>query len=205
MIRYYARKKQHGFAYKEYPDLEGEKWERIEGSKTNRGDHWEISNKSRVKRVTKYASNVLWGNQLSCSNEYPTITINEKHWMCHILAFKTFHKKLWDDKKPGEMVLHKDDDKDDFRPHKLYLGMHADNMKDAHDNGKSDGTKSARKKCASYIDGIHEKDHLSQSDVAKYLKNKGCSKASIRSIIGSIGIALSGKWKTAYGRTWQII
>jgi hypothetical protein len=39
------------------------------------------------------------------------------------------------------MVLHEDDDKEDFRPHKLRLGTRSDNAKDAHDNGKFDSTK----------------------------------------------------------------
>jgi hypothetical protein len=52
MIKYYAQKKQHGFAYKEYLDLEGEIWKSIKGSKNKKGC-WEISNMKRVKYVTK--------------------------------------------------------------------------------------------------------------------------------------------------------
>jgi len=102
------------------------------------------------------------------------------------------------------MVLHEDDDKEDFRPHKLRLGTASENQKDAHDNEKYDSTKSARKKCASYIDGELEKDdYTSLTDAAEYLKTKGYPKASQN----KISMALSDKYKSnmAYGRTWQKI
>lgn len=206
MIAKYAQRKQQGFAYKEYPDFPGEMWEQIEGSKTNRG-YWEISNMNRVRYITKHASNVMWGDRLGRQKEYPTVVINGKKCGCHVLAFKSFHKKLWDAKKPEDMVLHENDDKEDFRPHKLRLGTQSNNMKDSQDNGKRDGTKSARMKCASYIDGVHEENHNSQTDAAKYLKFKGCSEASIKNISASICMTLTGtgERKMAYGRTWKII
>ena len=98
--------------------------------------HWEISNMSRVKQVTKHASNVLWGDRLRRCNGYPIISINGKNCYCHVLAFKTFYPELWDAKKLEEMVLHEDDNKEDFRPHKLRLGTASDNAKDARNNGK---------------------------------------------------------------------
>ncbi|AGE58188.1 hypothetical protein PBCVNW6652_963L [Paramecium bursaria Chlorella virus NW665.2] len=199
MIKRYAQKKQHGFAYKEYPDLEGEQWEKIKYSETKRGDCWKISNTNRVKYITKYAENVLWGPRLGRQNGYPIISINGKKCLCHTLAFAAFHEELWKAKKPEEMVLHEDDDKEDFRPQKLRLGTVPDNMKDSHDNGKYDGTKTARMKCASYINGEHEKNHDSQSAAVEYLK-KEYPKASYQ----HIGQALSGK-SMAYGRTWQKI
>ena len=199
MIIYYAQMNKHGFAYKVYPKLEGEKWKEIMNSKTTQG-HWEISNMNRVKYITRYAENVLWGERLGRINGYPIITINGKMWLCHILAFKTFYPELWDAKKPDEMVLHEDDNKEDFRPHKLRLGTASDNGKDAYDNGKRDGTKSARMRCASYIDGIHEENHVSQHHAAEYLKSKGYPKASQ----GKICNALSNKC-IMYGRTWQKI
>lgn len=61
------------------------------------------------------------------------------------------------------MVLHEDDDKLDFRPHKLRLGTSSQNSRDAYNNGKQ----SERVKCASYIDGVLEKEHLSQSDALR--------------------------------------
>ncbi|ABT15991.1 hypothetical protein FR483_N706R [Paramecium bursaria Chlorella virus FR483] len=200
MISMYAIKKQRGFAYKEYPDLEGEEWKEIKDSKNTQGC-WEISNKNRVKYITKHTENVLWGERLGRLNGYPIVGINGKKWLCHILAFKTFHPELWAAKKPDEMVLHEDDDKEDFRPHKLYLGTASVNRKDAHDNGKYDGTKTARTKCASYINGKHEENHDSQKAAVEYLKTKGYPKASK----GNISMTLSGDLKSAYGRTWQKI
>jgi len=205
MIEGYAQRKTRGFAYKEYPNLEGEKWLEIEGSKTKRGDYWKISNMNRVKYITSIgAENVLWGNRLGWCGGYPIVSINRKIWMCHILAFTAFHEESWAAKKPEESVLHEDDDKEDFRPHKLRLGTASDNVKDSHDNGKRDGTKSARKKCASYINGELEKDdHTSLADAVEYLKSIGYPKASQ----SGISQALSDKYKsnTAYGRTWQKI
>jgi len=203
-IQGYARRKTRGFAYKEYPDLEGEKWREIDGSENEQG-RWEISNMNRVKYVTNIGTeNVLWGNRFGRDKDgYPTININGKTWKCHILAFATFHPKLWGAKKPGEEVLHENDDKEDFRHHKLRLGTRSDNAKDARNNGKYDDTKSARIKCASYIDGEHETDHLSLADAVKYLKSNGYPKASD----SNISKALSDNYrdKTAYGRTWKKI
>ena len=199
MIEGYAIRKQRGFAYKEYPDLEGERWEEIKDSENNKG-HWEISNMNRVKYITSIGTeNVLWGERLGWRGGYPTVSINGKQWLCHILAFEAFNPTV----KRGDMlVLHEDDDKEDFRPHKLRLGTASDNMKDSYANGKYDDTKSARMKCASYIDGVIEKDdHLSLSDAAEYLKSKGYPKASK----GHISKALFGERKSAYGRTWQKI
>ena len=203
MITYYAKQKQRGFAYKEYPDLEGEKWKEIgeefEDSETKRG-RWKISNMNRVKYIAKMGTeNVLWGERLRRQNGYPVVKINGKHWMCHILAFAAFHPEIWATKGLEKEVLHENDDKEDFRPHKLRLGTASVNRKDAHDNGKYDDTKSARKKCASYINDVLEKVHLSLTDAAEHLKNKGYSKASQQ----CIGMALSGVRITAYGRTWE--
>lgn len=202
MISKYAQRKTRGFAFKEYPDLEGEVWKEIGGSKNKKG-LWEISNMNRVKYITSIGTeNVLWGERLGRKNGYPFVSINGKIYYCHTLAFEAFHPKLWDTKKSEENVLHKDDDKEDFRPHKLRLGIDSDNVKDAHNNGKYDGTKSVRMKCASYIDGVLEKDdYISLTDAVEYLKSKGYPKASH----GNISNALSGKYKTMYGRTWQKI
>ena len=200
MIEKYAQTKQHGFAYKEYPDLEGEDWKPIKGSENKKG-RWEISNMNRVKYITSIGTeNALWGERLGWRGGYPVISINGKIWQCHILAFEAFNPKV----VRGDMlVLHEDDNKEDFRPHKLRLGTYSDNQKDAHDNGKYDGTKSTRMKCASYIDGEHEENHDSQQHAVEYLKSKGYSKASP----GNISKALSDNYKnkTMYGRTWKCI
>ena len=205
MIRHYAQKKQYGFAYKKYPDIPGEVWKDVEESKNNRG-MWKISNMLRVKYVTEFAENVLEKDRLGLLNGYPMIYFNGKHWLLHIVVFMTFFPDEWANKKPGEMVCHKEDNKIDFRPEMLYLGTGSMNAKDAHDNGKRDGTLSARQKCASYIDGVLEKEHESQLDAAEYLLSIGCDKACS----SSISLALSGKNKNGslkirYGRTWALV
>jgi len=198
MIQKYAQKKQHGFSYKEYPDLPGEIWKEIIDSKNKKG-RWEISDMNRVKYVTKFAENVLSGDRLGLLNGYPSVGINGKKWYCHILSFMTFFQEEYANKKPDEMVLHEDDDPLDFRPHKLRLGTQSENRIDAYNNGKYDGTKSARMKCVSYIDGIYELMHDSQHDAAKYLRHIGYDNASK----GGISKALNGTRKSAYDRTWK--
>ncbi|AGE53044.1 hypothetical protein PBCVFr5L_017R, partial [Paramecium bursaria Chlorella virus Fr5L] len=129
--------------------------------------------------------------------------INKKSYLCHVLAFMMFHQKEWKARNPGDIVLHEKDDKLDFRPEMLRLGTQSDNAKDAHDNGKHDGTKSARMKCASYVNGVFEKNHDSQTAAAEYIKSKGLSKVCVANIGRAIGMALSGTRDTAYGRTWK--
>jgi hypothetical protein len=200
MIKYYAQTKQFGFSYKEYPDLSNETWREIIDSKNNQG-YWEISDMNRMKYVTKFADNILSGNRFRLnSSGYPIIKINGKQWSCHILSFMTFFPEEYANKNPDELVLHEDDDKMDFRPHKLRLGTQSENSIDAHNNGKYDGKKSMRMRCASYINGVFEKEHESQIDAAKYLKINGHSKADP----SKIGLVLSGDRKTAYGRVWKL-
>jgi hypothetical protein len=200
MIRHYAQRNQHGFSYKEYPDLPGEVWKEIARSKTKLG-RWEISNMKRIKYVTKFAENVLSGERLGLLNGYPIININRKQWYCHILSLMTFFPEEWSAKKSNEIVLHEDDDKLDFRPHKLRLGSRSDNTIDAYNNGKYDDTKSARMKCVSYINGVYEIMHDSQEDAAKYLKSIGYKNAAP----SAIRMVLYGDRKTAYKRTWKLI
>jgi len=201
MITKYAQNKQHGFSYKEYPDLPDEIWKEVVGSKNGRGGRWEISNMNRMKYITKYAINVLSGERIGLNDAgYPIVVINGKQLKCHILSFMTFYPEEYANKKSNEMVLHEDDDKLDFRPHKLRLGTPSENTKDAYENGKYDGKKTSRMKCVSYIHGELEKEHDSQRDAVSYLKSLGFEKASK----GSICDALSGKLKTVYGRTWKM-
>lgn len=56
-------------------------------------------------------------------------------------------------------------------------------------------------KCASYINGIFEREYNSQSDVVRYLKMIGFDKASQ----GTVGMSLRRERETAYGRTWKRI
>jgi hypothetical protein len=201
MIKRYARKKNHGFSYKEYPDLPGEIWKEIIGSNTTQG-RWEISNMNRVKYITKYAENVLSGERLGLINGYPTIVMGN----CHILAFKTFFPEEYNSKKNNEIILHENDDRLDFRPHKLRLGTPSENGNDAHSNESYIGTKTERRKCASYINGIIEKEYDSYADAIRYLKSFGFDKAADTSIRRAINCdRTNGKPRAAYGRTWKII
>lgn len=199
-IRDYARGKQHGFSYKEYPDLPNEVWKKIINSETSKG-RWEISNMCRVKYITKYAENVLERDRLGLKNGYPKIEMG----YCHIISFMTFFPEKYDTRAPGEVVLHDDDDKLDFRPHKLRLGTYTENGTDAHHNGKHDGTKTMRMKCASYINDVLEKEYLSQSDAVRYLKSVGFEKAECGSISLALEAFRNGEQIMRYGRVWRII
>lgn len=202
MIKKYAQKKQFGFSYKEYPDIQGEIWKEIVGSENGQG-HWEISNMNRVKYVTKHAENVLSEERLFLRNGYPTISINGKKWRCHTLTLMTFFPEEYAVKKPNENVLHQNDDKLDFRPHKLRLGTQSENGIDAHNNGSFDGKNTARMKCISYINEIFEKEHDSQDAAVKYLKSRGYTKAGQGNISQALLASRDGKVLTKYGRTWK--
>ena len=202
MISMYAIRNQHGFSYKKYEDLPGEKWLEIIGSKNSRG-HWEISNMNRVKNVTTRSVTVISGDQLGLLNGYPFISINKKNLLCHILSYKTFFPDEYALKKQTEMVLHENDDRQDFRPQKLRLGNGSENSTDAYDNGKYDGTKSARVTCVSYINGVFERKHNSQADAEKYLKSIGMTKASQSEISKALSSFEKGKVIKRYKRTWK--
>ena len=194
----FAQEKKHGFRYKEYPDLEGELWKPVIGSENSRG-RWEVSNMSRMKYITKHAENVFSGERLSVNKGYPKILINGKNMSCHVVVFKTWFPELYAAMKPTEMILHEKDDPMDFRPEKLRIGTQPMNIKDAHDNDKYDGTMTERQKCASYINGVFEKNHESQDDAAKYLQKNDWPSATS----SNISKVFKGKRSMAYGRTWE--
>jgi hypothetical protein len=202
MIQKYASKKHFGFSYKEYHDLPEEVWKEIIGSGNIRG-RWQISDMNRVKYITvKGIENVLSESRLRLNGSgYPTICINGRDLLCHILAFKSFFPEVYAMKKPEDIIKHIGDNKLDFRPHMLQLGTQSENSIEAHFNGCHGDTKTERMRCVSYVNGIFEREHDSQSSAMKYLKLVGYNKASI----GSICMALSGKLKTAYNRTWKLI
>lgn len=197
MITKYAQKKHFGFSYKEYPDLPGEVWKEMSWSKNTKGV-WKISDMNRVKYVTKFAENVLSGERLGLMSGYPKIYINGQSWYCHILSFMTFSPEEYANKKPGEMVLHEEDNRLDFSPHKLRLGTHSENMMDAHNNGRHDDKKTMRNACMSYVNGVFEKEHESLAVAEIYLRSLGYEKASYN----KIGMVLRNKRKNAYDRTW---
>ncbi|AGE58732.1 hypothetical protein FK949_gp167 [Paramecium bursaria Chlorella virus NYs1] len=200
LVRCYAQKKQHGFTYKEYPDLLGEVWKKIIWSLNTKGS-WEISNKKRVKYKTKYADNVINVTQLGTQSGYPVICVNGRNKYVHILCFQAFYPEAYAAMKPDEIIRHRHDDPLDFRPENLLIGTQSMNMKDSHDNGKHDGKKTMRKACISYINGVKEKEHKSLADAELYLKSQGYKKASY----SKIGMVLRNRRKTAYDRTWNRI
>lgn len=205
MIREYAQRKQHGFAYKKYPDLQGEVWKEINGSKSKRG-RWKISDMNRVKYVTNHAEHLLSGERLGLDNSgYPFIKIDKKQWRCHILSFMTFFPNEYKHKKQNEIILHEDDNKLDFRPHKLHLGTRQENAIQAHVNGCHNNTKTERLKCASYINGVLETEHESQHDAMRYLKSIGMKKASQSEISRALKEFTNGEVIMRYGRTWKLV
>ena len=99
------------------------------------------------------------------------------------------------------MILHEEDNRLDFRPHKLHLGTHSENMTDAHANGKHDGKKTMRHACISYVNNVFEKEYESLAAAEIYLRSIGYEKASYN----KIGLALRNKRKTAYSRTRALV
>ena len=199
MISQYVRKKQHGFSYKVYEDLPNEIWYKVVNSDNKMG-HWQISDQNRVAYVTKFARNVIDSTRFGFDKKYPKININGKHRRLHDVAFEAYYPDLYTAKLPHEMILHKHDDKLDFRPHMLFIGDASKNHKDAHANGCHDGTKTARMPCFSYVNGVFEKRHDSQQDAAEYLRVNGYKNARR----GNIGNVLKiNKDIVRYGRTWK--
>jgi len=141
----------------------------VEGSKNKNGE-WFISSKSRMKYKTAHAENVLTVDTI-CKNGggYPMITINGKHWLCHELSMMTFRPNEYAARMPGDMILHKNDNKLGFNPFRLRLGTRTDNGIDAHYNGKYDNTDMAQKPVVSYINGLIEKEHDSIRAAVRYL------------------------------------
>ncbi|ABT14845.1 hypothetical protein NY2A_B446R [Paramecium bursaria Chlorella virus NY2A] len=170
--------KYNGFSYKIYDDLvdpdepkKKEEWKIVSDPDKN---HVEISNMNRVKDVTFSESrhkeeHVRTAEELHLDNGYPCITIDGVKHHLHILVFQLWHPEKWKNKKTDEMVLHRKDNKFDFRPENLYLGTGSKNLKDSYDNGKRDGTKTARQACVAYKDDTIVKEFKSISDAARYL------------------------------------
>ncbi|AGE56587.1 hypothetical protein ATCVNEJV2_307R [Acanthocystis turfacea Chlorella virus NE-JV-2] len=194
----YAREKQYGFSYKTFPNLRGEVWKSIPWSRDNKGE-WLISNKSRMKYKTNHAENVLSVEQLHKDNGYPDVQINGKGWKCHKLSMMVFRPREYAAKLPGDIILHKDDDKLDFNPFQLRWGTPPENSIDAHKNGKYDGTTKAQKPVASYINGVFEKEHESISDAARYLKTE-YDTSNPQNVSDALKYNVS-----RYGRTWKFL
>ena len=168
-FRIWARTKEYGFSYKTYDDIDEEEW-KIYGDPDE--NHVEISNKNRVKDVTFSSvgreEHVRTADQLCLMGGYPVKNIDGEKYLIHILVFQLWYPDLWENRNEDEMVLHKEDNKLDFRPENLRLGTGSENMEDSYDNGKRDGTKTARQACVAYIDD-KEISFESIHDAAKYL------------------------------------
>jgi hypothetical protein len=196
-IRKFAQRQQHGFRYKTFPNIRAEVWKAVPSSNNKMGE-WFISNKNRMKYKTAYAENVLTVGQLHKVGGYPSVRINGKQCLCHVLSMMTFRPREYVAKLPGDMLLHKHDDKLDFNPFRLRWGTPSENRTDAHDNGKYDGTTSARKPVASYINGVIEREYESLYVASKYLQDNGYPKAHY----SSVSCALDTN-AVRYGRTWR--
>ncbi|AGE56999.1 hypothetical protein ATCVNEJV3_529L [Acanthocystis turfacea Chlorella virus NE-JV-3] len=198
-IREYAQQQIHGFKYKVFPDLPEEEWKAVEGSKNKTGE-WFVSNMSRMKYKTKHAENVMGVDRLGLDKGYPVVNINGKDMRCHVLCMMTFRPEEYIVKRSEFIILHESDDKLDFSPSKLRWGAHPENGKDAHRNGKHNGTKTAQKPVASYVNGEFEREHESLSDAAKYLQENGYSDANHPGVSRAAenGIA-------KYDRTWKYV
>ncbi|AGE56874.1 hypothetical protein ATCVNTS1_163R [Acanthocystis turfacea Chlorella virus NTS-1] len=143
-IQRYAQQQKHDFRYKVFPNLRGEVWKAIPDS-MNKNGKWFISNKNRMKYKTQHAENVLTVDQLTKIEGYPSIGINGKIMRCHQLSLMMFRPREYVAKLPGDIILHKNDDKLDFNPFRLRWGSQSENIKDAYKNGKYDGTKRSKK------------------------------------------------------------
>jgi hypothetical protein len=186
------------WSYKTYDDLPDEKWKLVEDSKNSQG-WWMVSDLGRVAYHTKYARKVYSPDELSISNGYPSIGINGKYRKVHLVVFQTFRKKEYDSMKPGEMILHKNDDRMDCRINELRVGTASQNGHDAYDNGKFDGTKTERRPCVAR-QGDWSKPFDSLLDAVQWIRTTTeYEKASA----GNITHCLNEKRKTVYGFTWS--
>jgi len=196
----YARKQTNGFRYKVFTDLSGEEWKVVPGSKNKKGE-WFISNMNRMKYKTSHAENVVDTNRLSMNGDgYPQVDINGKHVLCHVLSMMIFHPEEYAAKCLEFIILHENDDKNDFRPSKLRWGTPHENGKDAHKNGKHDGTKRAQKPVASYVNGKIEQEHESLRAAARYLQENGYSDANASCVSYA-----SENDIVKYDRVWKFI
>jgi len=187
------------WSYKTYDDLPGENWKDVEDSKNFQG-WWKVSTFGRVAyhkdaNIRKVSS----PEELYLNNGYPSIGINGTNRMVHLVVFQTFRKKEYEAMKEGEMILHEDDDRMDCRIDKLRVGTASQNGRDAHDNGKYDGTKTARRPCvARKGNESHPFDSL--MDAVKWIR---ATTEYENASPGNISDCLNGTRKTAFWYTWS--
>lgn len=101
---------------------------------------YEVSSLGRVRsldRVVRYIdgrTNFRPGQilKLSMSSGYPAVNIKGRRRRVHVLVAETFHGP----RPNGLECCHRDDDRTNNRADNLYWGTHAQNLKDASENGK---------------------------------------------------------------------
>lgn len=179
MIYNKVRNNLDGFSYKLYDDLPNEIWKLIPNLPYDKG-HIMMSNKSRVAIHNNHgARHIRTANNLYKQGGYPSIN----NIMAHQIAMEIFCPEKIDNKKDGEIICHKNDNKLDFSPDNLYFGSASQNGTDAHDNGSFDETLSERKCCvARRPDGTFVKQFDSRADAVKWLHSEGFENAIRASI-----------------------
>jgi len=198
ILKYARDENKPAWLYKKYDDLPGEEWKFVKDSKTWKG-WWMVSDLGRVAyhkdaNIRKVSS----PEELSTRSGYPCIGINGDKRAVHLVVFETFRKKEYDAMKPDEMILHEDDDRMDCRIDKLRVGTAPENGRDAHANGKHDGTKTARKPCVARK-GNESKPFKSLAEALEWLQ---ATTEYDQAQKIPISLCLNGKRKTAYGFTW---
>jgi len=200
-IRSYARNVRNTeWSYKIYDDLPGEIWKDVEKSENSQG-WWMVSTFGRVAYHTKHTRKVSSPEELSLNGGYPSIKINGTDKKVHLVVFQTFRPEEYKVMKPDEMILHEKDDRMDCRIDKLYIGTRSQNGRDAHDNGKYDGTKSARRPCVARKGDWTFQPFKSLTEAVEWLQATTQYKKADKTHISK---CLNGKTKTAYGYTWTL-
>lgn len=178
--------------YKTYDNLPGEIWVTVE-------NNTEVSSLGRVGKINTSARRVYETHEICRSNGYPVLTIKKQKKYLHILVFKAFYPDEYETKPDGHMICHKNDNKLDCSRDNLYLGSASDNTKDAHNNGKFDGTNRERTMCYGIDISTGEKRQFdSLPDAVIWLKNNGYPKAAK----SSISRCINNKLNKTYGHTW---
>lgn len=205
----YARNEINGFAYKVYSDLPGEIGKKVEGSENSRG-RWEITNMMRARYFWKWVDKSTGEikehskvyDKFVEQAGYPSIGINGNQEYLHYVVFRAFKPDKYQQllANPELIIRHLDDNRYNFTPENLDLGTRPQNGHDAHNNGKHDGTKSARKPVASYKDGVFEQEHKSINEAVRYLQENDHPKANRRNIQAGIKTE-----RIRYGRTWKFV
>ena len=183
------------WSYKKYDNISGEIWVTI-------GNNTEVSNLGRVGQNKTTERRVYETHEICIKNGYPVLTINNKNENLHILVFKAFYPDEYETKQDGHMICHKNDNKLDCSIDNLYIGSASDNTRDAHNNGKFDGTARERSSCCGTDILTGEKHQFdSLPDAVIWLKNNGYPKAAK----SSISRCLNNKLNKTYGHTWHKI